>query len=86
MTSIETKYIGATNTRGARIQVKAANGITKYYTYPVELSGDDVHDHCAELFLTEYKWTGRWASGRTKHNGLAYVKLMQGMVNVIEVV
>lgn len=56
---IRTKYIPATNTKGARIKATFANR-TKSIPYPYELSGEAVHKKAAwawvEQHLTRQGW------------------------------
>ena len=42
MQAIITKYIGPTNSRGARIKAECARGKI-FFSYPYELSGEAVH-------------------------------------------
>jgi hypothetical protein len=52
--TITTKYYGATNTRGARIQATPAFGKSVSIPYPYELSGQAVHDAAVRAWLDKY--------------------------------
>ena len=47
---IQTKYIGPTNYRGARLKafLLAQPSVSVFYPYPHELSGEDAHRKAAE--------------------------------------
>ena len=53
MQSIQTKYLGATNTIGARIKATCARGS---YTigFPYELSGDAIHIAAASALIERF--------------------------------
>jgi hypothetical protein len=67
MKAIETKYHGATDTRGARISAADLDGNRVSIPYPHELSGEAVHRAAAEALMAKMKWDGRIAGGATKH-------------------
>jgi hypothetical protein len=52
--TLHTKYYGATNTRGARIQATPAFGKSVSIPYPYELSGQAVHDAAVRAWLDKY--------------------------------
>lgn len=54
--AIETKKLGATNTRGVRIIAKTASGVKLTIGYPYELSGVDCHAKAAEALARQLKW------------------------------
>ena len=65
MKSIETRYIGPTNHRGARI--KATDGDNSIITsYPYELSGEAVHAQAALALARKLNWKGTLIGGGTK--------------------
>lgn len=57
--TITTKYYGATNTRGARIQATPAFGKSLSIPYPYELSGQAVHDAAVRAWLDKYGYQGK---------------------------
>lgn len=71
--SIETKYHGATNTKGSRISATSASGIKTYIDYPHELSGVDCHAIAAEKLARQLEWLkpgedfkGKYIAGGTR--------------------
>lgn len=61
MQAIETKFLGPTNTKGARIKASAQAGSV---TVPYEYQGVDVeHDQALRALVTKLKWWGVWARG-----------------------
>ena len=54
--AIETKKLGVTERRGARIVATSASGIKVTIDYPYELSGVDCHAKAAELLATKLNW------------------------------
>ena len=70
---ITTKYLGATNHRGARIAVRSRAG-RKVYSYDCGLDGPENHAHAASLYIEEMGWGGSWAGGSLPTNdGYAFV-------------
>ena len=68
MQAITTKYIGPSNTKGARIKATCdAGSIT--VSYPHELSGQDVHAFAAMALVRKLGWDeangykGQWFGG-----------------------
>ena len=60
--AIETKYIKATNVRGARIKASAlAGSLTVGYDY--ELNGDGNHAAAARALIARLGWPGTFAQG-----------------------
>lgn len=66
MKAIETKFYGATNTRGARIVASDSDGNRATISYPYELSGEAVHRAAADQLCGKMGWTGALAGGATK--------------------
>ena len=66
MKAIETRYIGPTNFKGARIKADDGDGNTLTISYPYELSGEDVHRKAAEGLRDKMHWTGDLLGGSTK--------------------
>ena len=62
--AIVTKYLGATDFRGARVKATA-------YAGSVTVSWDDAlnveanHSRAAEALATKWGWTGKWFGGST---------------------
>ena len=53
MQAIITKYIGPTNSRGARIKAECGRGKI-FFSYPYELSGDEVHRAAVEALVSKF--------------------------------
>jgi hypothetical protein len=68
---IETKYLGPTNTRGARIVAKAGPG-RRFRAYDDALNSHDNHIAAAEAYAKEFFWAGAWRGGCTLE-GLVFV-------------
>jgi len=71
--AIETKYHGATNTKGSRISATSASGVKVYIHYPHELSGVDCHALAAEKLALKLDWLklgeefeGKYIAGGTR--------------------
>jgi hypothetical protein len=64
MQAIQTRYIGPTNHRGARIRVFSA-GFPRGITVPWkdELGISDNHRAAVEAFLRRHEWWGVWIGG-----------------------
>ncbi len=54
--AIETKYHGATNTRGSRISATTAGGKRIYIPYPYECSGAAAHAVAAQRLAESLDW------------------------------
>lgn len=65
MQTIETKYIGPTNHRGARIKATATHGASVTVPYPHELSESDRHSLAARKLAAKLNWTGDMIGGWT---------------------
>ncbi len=74
MIAIETKYLGATNTRGSRIKA-SGNGNTITIPYPHELSGAACHAKAAVALCKKMDWSGKLISGATDKG---YVFVFEG--------
>ena len=72
MKAIETRYIGPSNTRGARMVADdgAGNRVTIPYDYAV--SRDQVHADACRALLDKMKWQGELISGSTRR-GMVWV-------------
>lgn len=55
MQAILTRYLGPTNTRGARIKASCAAGSITI-SYPYDLSGQAVHRKAAEALVSKLGW------------------------------
>lgn len=62
MQAIQTKYLGATNTRGSRIKATAAAGSVTI-NYPHELSGQACHRKAAEALVKKMGWDDPYYGG-----------------------
>jgi len=56
MQAILTRYLGPTNSRGARIKATCAAGSITI-SYPHDLSGQAVHRKAAEALVSKLDWT-----------------------------
>ena len=73
MQTIETKYYGPTQCRGARITAKASGGARITVSRAVEARRiEDDHDRAAYLLCRKLDWVSKFARGATK-NGFVYV-------------
>ena len=73
MQAIETKYLGPTNTKGARIKASAQSGSV---TIPFEYGPgtDGAHDLALIALVTKLGWWGVWArGGKADGTGNVYV-------------
>lgn len=74
MKAIQTKYMGPTNVRGARIKATDNDGNSVTIPYPHELSGEDVHRAAADKLVRKMKWgTGDDLCGGVLKDGYAFV-------------
>jgi hypothetical protein len=76
MKAIETRYIGPTNTKGARIVAADSDGNRVTIGYPHELSGEAVHRKAAEALRDKMGWTGELIAGGTEARLLLRVRVM----------
>ncbi len=60
MQAITTKYLGPTDTRGARIKARCQAGSV---TVPFEYGATDPHDVAALALLVKLDWHGQWVGG-----------------------
>ncbi len=73
--AIETKYLGATNTKGSRIKASAAAGsVTLPYDYALDAQGN--HKAAADALIAKLGWTGTFAQGgNVKGDGYYFVNV-----------
>ena len=71
--AIVTRFIGPTNTRGARIKATAWGGsVTVPFYYELGVQG--AHDAAAEALVRKMGWQGAWVSGGSPdERGFCYV-------------
>ena len=62
MQAIQTKYLGPTNSRGARIKATCAAG-SATISYPHELSGQASHRKAAEALVNKLGWVDPYYGG-----------------------
>ena len=73
--AIETRYLGATNTKGARVKAThAAELLSVTVKVDTELSEEENHRMAAQELLNELEWSGTMAGGSTK-DGWAWVAI-----------
>ena len=77
MQAIQTKYLGPTNFRGARIKAKAYAG-TKVYPYDHALSIEENHRVAALMFRNQkhLRWNGDMVTGQLPDH--SYVHVLRG--------
>lgn len=66
MKAIFTRFVGPTNTRGARIIASDEDGNKVTVSYPYELSGEACHRLAADALCKKMNWTGTLISGGHK--------------------
>jgi hypothetical protein len=73
--AIETKYLGATNTKNGRIKAMAwAGSVTLPYDH--ELSVEKNHKKAAFALLLKLRWNGKYAQGgNIKGDGYYFVNV-----------
>lgn len=73
--AIETKYLGPTNTKGARIKATAwADSVTLRYDYALDAQGN--HKAAADALIAKLGWTGTFAQGgNVKGDGYYFVNV-----------
>ena len=73
--AIETRYLRATNVRGARIKATAwAGSVTVPYDY--ELDAADAHKAAADALIAKFGWKGTYAQGgNVKGDGYYFVNV-----------
>lgn len=64
--AIVTKYLGPTDSRGARIQAKSESGKSVSIPYPYELSTSAGHALAAKTLADKLGWGGNWVGGGIK--------------------
>jgi len=71
--AIVTKFIGPTNTKGARIRVSAAAG-RMFVNWDHALGVDGNHKAAAQALAAKFGWSGNWYGGSLPDDtGNAYV-------------
>lgn len=68
---IQTKYLGPTNARGARVKVWAQAG-SMIVSWDHALNPEDNHAAAARAYAERWGWTGRWIGGATP-DGTGYL-------------
>jgi hypothetical protein len=73
--AIETKYLGATNTKGGRIKATAwAGNVTVPYDHA--LNSDGNHKAAADALIAKFGWQGTFAQGgNVKGDGYYFVNV-----------
>jgi hypothetical protein len=73
--AIETKFLGATNTKGARIKASAWGG-SATIAYNYALSTEGAHRAAADALIAKLGWTGTFAQGgNAKGDGYVFVNV-----------
>jgi hypothetical protein len=73
--AIETKYLGATNTKGGRIKATAwAGSVTVPYDHALTVGGN--HKAAADALIAKFVWAGTFAQGgNAKGDGYYFVNV-----------
>ena len=75
MQAIRTRYLGPTDTRGARIVAETEGGLRAAVPYPHRLrSGAEAHAQAAYKLARAVGWGGDWACGALR-TGYVFVAL-----------
>ena len=85
--SIETKFFGPTNHRGARIRVKC-QARTMFVAWDHGLGIEGNHDAAAQALAERLGWRGEWFAGANgAGSGNVYVNVLDGNASsfVVEV-
>lgn len=78
MTAIRTRYIGPTNTRGARIKANAGMGRTVTIGYPHDAPRHEAHARAAEALCVKMGWDGAMLEGEFDDGGHVFVFVPHG--------
>lgn len=77
MQAIQTRYLGPTNTRGARVKAFSEGfprGVTVSWDHALDSEAN--HDVAARAFIRKLEWFGTWVrGGSTDRRGNVYVCL-----------
>lgn len=72
-----TKYLGATNSRGARIKATSGSGLTLTISWDYALDVERNHVAAALALAKKLNWHGTWVGGGMKE-GYAFVTYIEG--------
>lgn len=75
MQAIQTKYLGPTNSRGARIKVWAEAG-AMIVSYDHALSAERNHVEAIRKYAEKWGWFGRWTIGGAEKGYVATCQRM----------
>ena len=75
MKAIQTKFIGATNTRGSRVTVRDGDGNSTWSSYDHGMNAERNHAAGAKKLCDKMKWTGAFVSGWLKAGTYVHVFL-----------
>ena len=73
MQTITTKYLGATNYRGARIKASTTGGVNKTVSYNDEKSGIKNHEWAIHELNLKLAWSGELVAGSPDKSGDSYI-------------
>ena len=82
--AIETKYLGPTNHRGARIAATTESGIRVVLNWDHSMSPQDNHTAAARAVAEAREWNGEWCGGSTKA-GYVFVRRIDDMCEAFTV-
>ena len=66
MKTIQTKFLGETNTLGVRIKATTSEGKSVVVSYAQELSGEAAHFEAVKELCKKLNWKGEFVAGSTK--------------------
>jgi hypothetical protein len=64
--SIETKYLGPTNSRGSRVKAAASGGASITLPWAYDVGSEQNHKRAAEALCRKLGWNGTYSGGSTK--------------------
>ena len=70
--AIVTKYHGATDSRGSRVEANGG-GLRVSIPYPHELSGVTIHEAAALALMEKAGWTGKLIAGYMPDGGYVFI-------------
>lgn len=61
--SIHTRYIGPTDSRGARVKARTSSGLSLTLSCDDALGTDENHKAAAQALAVKLGWNGHWVAG-----------------------
>lgn len=82
MKTIQTRYLGPTNTRRSRIKVSDEDGNTMTLPYDDSLNSNDIHKNAAVALCKKMDWIGTLHGGHCKA-GMCWVFHDKDLVAIV---